>query len=250
MKKLLVASAAALTLSVSSALAADLSVPYYKAPLPPPETFSWTGFYLGVNGGSGWGTSSSSANFAFPGFAFNLPLYSQSTSGWLGGFQAGYNWQTGPIVLGVEGDYDFANIQGNTACVFMFNCGVKQNWVADATVRVGVTPIERLLMYVKGGAAWAGDRYTFGNSITTPGGTFALNASASDTRTGGLMGMGLEYAFMPHWSAKIEYDYIDFGTATVAQTLTTTPAIPGLPTIQTQHKDSESLMKAGVNYRF
>jgi outer membrane immunogenic protein len=184
------------------------------------------------------------------GTSFNLPLYSQSTSGWLGGFQAGYNWQTGNIVLGVEGDYDFANIQGTTACVVVFNCSVKQNWVADFTGRIGVAPIERLLMYVKGGVAWADEKYTFGNSISAGGAAVAINASATNTRTGGLMGMGVEYAFMPHWSAKIEYDYIDFGTANVSQTLVTTPAIPELPTIATQHKDTESLMKAGVNYRF
>ncbi len=206
--------------------------------------------YLGANGGAGNGTSSSAANFSLLGTSFTLPIASQSTSGWLGGFQAGYNWQTGPIVLGIEGDYDFANIQGNTACFIVFNCNVKQNWVADFTGRVGVAPIEKLLMYVKGGIAWAGDKYSFGNSITAGGATFALNANASTTRTGGLLGMGLEYAFLPHWSAKIEYDYINFGTATVAQTLTTTPAIPGLPTIQTQHTESESLMKAGVNYHF
>lgn len=233
--------------SVQASFAADM--PLKASPLYTPS-FSWSGFYLGVNGGSGWGTSSSSANFSLLGTAFNLPLYSQSTSGWLGGFQAGYNWQTGNIVLGLEGDYDFTNIQGTTACVVVFNCGVKQNWLADFTGRIGVAPIDKLLMYVKGGVAWAGDKDTFGNSLTVGAATVALNASASNTRTGGLMGTGLEYAFLPHWSAKIEYDYIDFGTATVAQTLTTTPVIPGLPTISTQHKDSESLMKAGVNYRF
>jgi outer membrane immunogenic protein len=240
--------AAALSFGSGQAgLAADMPL---KAPPLPAPAYSWTGFYVGINGGDGWGTSSSNSDFSLAGTSFNLPIASQGISGWLGGFQAGYNWQSGVIVFGVEGDFDFADIEGNTACLVVFNCNVKQDWVADFTGRLGVAPADRLLMYVKGGVAWADDKFNFGNSITTAGGTFALNSSASDTRVGGIMGMGVEYAFLPHWSAKLEYDFIDFGTNTVAFPLTTTPPTPGLPTIQTQIKETESLMKAGLNYRF
>jgi len=233
--------------SVQAGFAADMPL---KAPPPPAPVFSWTGFYVGINGGDGWGTSSSNSNFSLVGTSFNLPIASQGISGWLGGFQAGYNWQTGVIVFGVEGDFDFADIEGNTACLVVFNCNAKQDWVADVTARLGVTPFDRLLMYVKGGVAWADDKFSFGNSFTAGGTTVAINASASETRVGGIMGMGVEYAFMPHWSAKIEYNFIDFGTDTLGFPLTTTPAIAGLPTVQTQIKQTESLMKAGLNYRF
>ena len=233
--------------SLQAGFAADMPL---KAPSLPPPAYSWTGFYVGVNGGDGWGTSSSNSNFSLAGTSFNLPIASQGISGWLGGFQAGYNWQTSVVVFGIEGDFDFADIEGNTACLVVFNCNTKQDWVADFTGRLGVAPMDKLLMYVKGGVAWADEKYSFGNSITTGGTTFALNSSASDTRVGAIMGMGIEYAFLPHWSAKIEYNFIDFGTDTVAFPLTTTPAIAGLPTIQTQIKDTESLMKAGLNYRF
>jgi outer membrane immunogenic protein len=233
--------------SVQAGFAADMPL---KAPPLPAAVFSWTGFYVGINGGDGWGTSSSNSTFSLGGTSFNLPIASQGISGWLGGFQAGYNWQTGVIVFGVEGDFDLADIEGNTACLVVFNCNAKQDWVADVTARLGVTPFDRLLMYVKGGVAWADDTFSFGNSFTTGGTTVALNASASETRVGGIMGMGMEYAFMPHWSAKIEYNFIDFGTDTSGFPLTTTPAVAGLPTIQTQIKQTESLMKAGLNYRF
>jgi opacity protein-like surface antigen len=62
--------------------------------------------------------------------------------------------------------------------------------------------------------------------------------------------MGVEYAFMQHWSAKIEYDLIDFGADTVGVSLATAPAVAGLPAISAQIKETESLMKAGINYRF
>jgi outer membrane immunogenic protein len=231
--------------SVSAAFAADMAV---KAPMPPaPPVFSWTGFYVGVNGGAGWGNSSSTSDSSLIGTGSTLPIASQGVSGWLGGFQAGYNFQTGVIVFGLEGDFDFADLNGNTACLVLFNCNVKEDWVSDITGRLGVAAFDRLLMYVKGGFAWADVNYNFGGSITTAA---SINASASDTRMGPTMGMGIEYAFLPHWSAKIEYDFIDFGTDTVGFPITTTPPVAGLPTVQAQIKDTQSLMKAGLNYRF
>src|ERR1700751_4241673 len=83
--------------SVQAAFAADMSLK--AAPMLPP-TDSWTGFYIGVNGGDGWGTSSSVSNFSLGLTSFSLPIASQGINGWLGGFQAGYNWQTGVVVFG------------------------------------------------------------------------------------------------------------------------------------------------------
>jgi len=236
-----------------AALAADIPL---KAPPPPPPPFSWTGFYIGVNGGAGSGTTQTSINAGaalaglIPGIGLTLPLPSQTFTGWLGGVQAGYNWQTGPVVFGIEAEWDGSNMQGNTACILVFNCNVKHDWVADVAGRFGVVTFDRALVYVKGGAAWAESKYNIGNSISFGGFTLAANANASNTPVGGLFGVGVEYAFLPNWSAKIEYNYIDFGTQNLSFPLTTTPAVAGLPTIPAQVKETMQIVKAGVNYRF
>jgi outer membrane immunogenic protein len=243
MRKIMFAGLACAALLVSPAFAADMALKGPPAPYPQP-TSSWTGFYLGINGGAGWGTSSSSADIAL--LATTIPIASQGTAGWLGGVTAGYNFQAGVVVFGIEGDFDWADIEGNTSCLVVFNCNVKQDWVGDIAGRLGVAPLSNLLMYVKGGVAWADTKYTFGNTF---GGVVSITGNASDTRTGGMLGMGVEYAFMAHWSAKIEYDFIDYGTDTVSMSLATVPPV-ALPAISTQIKETESLMKAGINYRF
>jgi outer membrane immunogenic protein len=186
---------------------------------------------------------------------FTLPISSQTFNGLLGGFQGGYNWQVGFIVLGVEGDLDFADLQGAAPCLVVLNCTIKHDWVADITGRVGVVVVERALVYLKGGAAWESANFSAGNSITVGGTTFAANASVSGIQTGGLLGMGIEYAFLPNWSAKIEYNFIDFGSHTFNTPISTTPAIgavgavlaAGIPVSITEN---EHIIKAGVNYRF
>jgi outer membrane immunogenic protein len=245
MTKFVIAGLAFAALIVSPAFAADMALKGPAAPYTPPS--SWTGFYLGINGGAGWGTSSSSSDLTLVGLPPSTPIASQGISGWLGGVTAGYNFQAGVVVFGLEGEFDWADIEGNTACLVVFNCNVKQDWMGDIAGRLGVAPASDLLMYVKGGIAWADTKYNFGNTFAGA----SITGSASDTRTGALLGMGVEYAFMPHWSAKIEYDFVDFGTDTVGMSLATVPAVPGLPaSISTQIKDTESLMKAGINYRF
>ena len=72
------------------------------------------------------------------------PLVSETFNGFVGGIQAGYNWQAGVFVLGVEGDLDAAGLQGNAPCVVVLNCTMKHNWFADITGRVGVVAVDRL----------------------------------------------------------------------------------------------------------
>ena len=252
----------AIALSVvglQAASAADMGMPL-KSPPPAPVPYSWTGFYFGVNGGAGSGTNEASfnigsflASFGIPGVGFTLPFPSQTFTGFLGGAQAGYNWQTGVFVLGIEGDFDGAFLQGNTACILVFNCNVKQDWVADITARVGVVAFDKALVYVKGGAAWTDMKYSVGNTLTLGATVLTANASGTATPVGGLLGMGIEYGFLPNWSAKIEYNFIDFGSfnqglgITCSIGGTSCPAVPAAPF---QFKESMQIMKAGVNYRF
>lgn len=118
---------------------------------------SWTGFYIGVNGGAGSGTTQTSVNVGDAlaglvprlGLTLPLPSPSQTFTGFLGGVQAGYNWQTGPFVLGVEGDFDGATFQGNTACILLFNCNVKHDWIGDIAARLGVVAFDKALVMPK-----------------------------------------------------------------------------------------------------
>ena len=131
----------------ASAHAADLprSVPpVVKAPvLAPPSVYDWSGFYLGINGGYGWGQSSfDGATGTFGNF---------NTAGWVAGGTAGYNLQYGHAVFGVEGGIDWSNINGSASCVGGFaSCQVKNDWLGTARGRFGFA-FDRFLPFVTGG---------------------------------------------------------------------------------------------------
>jgi outer membrane immunogenic protein len=240
---------------LGSANAADMSMPYKAPPPVAPPSSNWTGFYIGVNGGAGWGTAASSidlgalaAGLGVGGITGTFPVGSHELNGFLGGGQIGYNWQTGNVVLGVEGDGDWANISGTAPCLEdILSCSANVQWTADATVRLGVLPLSNMLVYVKGGAAWAGVNYNLSSSGLLGAGT-SLTSSLTTTKTGGLLGFGTEYLFAPHWTAKIEYNYTDFGSSTNTFVLTETGigsvAVPIQTTLQMH------TVKAGVNYHF
>ena len=227
MKRLLLAACCALLASAGTSLGADLPRPVYKAPPLAPEyiaPFTWSGFYLGLNGGYAWGkadVSNSATSFT-----------TDSTNGWLVGVTAGYNYQLGQFVLGAEGDIDYALIKGNatnTVTCGGGSCEVKNSWFATARARLGYA-WDRWMPYVTGGAAFAGVK------VTPSGGS-----SSTDTTTGWTAGAGIEYAFMENWSAKIEYLYANLGTATCAA------ATCGL---DTDIKPKINIVRAGLNYRF
>lgn len=258
MKKRLLGLAFGALVASTSAQAADL--PFKAQPaLPPAPILSWTGLYLGVHGGAGWGTVESSvdigatlAGLAIPGLAATLPVSSHNINGFLAGGTVGYNYQMGNFVLGVEGDISWADIKGTGPCLVAFNCTTKVNWMADVTGRIGVLATERLLVYAKGGVVFADTDYTFGNSFSAGGVTTALTGKLNDTRVGGLFGFGAEYAFMPRWTAKAEYNYMDFGTE--RYNFPVTASVTGVPPATfnavTDINQVVHTMKVGVNYKF
>src|SRR5262249_38838080 len=131
MKRVLLASVGALSVLalVGPAGAADLSRRYEppvvtKAPVYNP-VYNWTGFYVGSNGGGGWGRSRWDTADSF------------NTSGWLVGGTAGYNWQMNQVVFGVEGDVDWANIKGSTTTLCPFGCNTSDSWLATVRGRLG-----------------------------------------------------------------------------------------------------------------
>ena len=280
MRRLLLTGIAFTALIAGSAMAADLAPrPVYRAPVAVVAPFTWSGFYLGIQGGSGWGTSewnTTSVTDCTPAggcaaFASEAQSASYNLNGWHGGGTAGYNWQIGQTVLGIEGDISAANINGRGDCTaannsFFFSnmvknvgegvvssCHTDLKWLATLTGRVGFA-VDHALWYVKGGIAWA----HFNQDITSAAlqaavGSFSISsASFSTTRTGGTFGVGVEYAFWDNWSAKLEYDYMDFGTEslTYAQPVLVAGQPFSIHTVTTDIRERVHVVRAGINYRF
>lgn len=193
--KTILTAAAAVLLVASAAQAADLAPkPYYKAPpAPVAPALTWNGLYLGVHGGYAWGTGRGSV----------LGLTgSADVSGGFGGGQIGYNFQTGPMVLGVEADISGGDIGGSDTFAGV-NASSSIDIMNTVRGRLGMAWGPTLL-YATGGAAWAHNKVDIDTGL----------ASFSSTRghTGWTVGGGLEYMMTPGWSAKIEYLYADFGS--------------------------------------
>jgi outer membrane immunogenic protein len=201
--------AVALAAAPMVAEAADPRLPAYRAPAAVPY-YDWSGFYVGAHAGFGW---------------------TDGESGLVGGGQAGFNYQVGQWVFGVEGAVSATSI-GESATVVVPGVGVATaeanlDWISTLAFRAGWAA-DRWLVYGKFGAAWAG--VSADASGTVIGGP-TVRVSVDDTLNGWVVGFGTEYALGGNWSTKIEYNVLDFGN--------------DLGTDATLH-----VFKAGVNYRF
>ena len=161
----------------------------------------------------------------------------------LAGGQIGYNWQSGWMLFGLEADGSWSNITGHGLCnttTFFMNCSSKVEGLATFTGRVGASIADLLLSEDL--------RVTFTRPTPVTLAT-AFSSNLSVNRYGWTIGMGIEYAFLPNWSAKIEYDFIDFGTKLYNFPVTSTVVAP----INFAGWDFTSMiheMKMGVNYHF
>jgi outer membrane immunogenic protein len=216
MKKVLLAGVGILALGIASASAADLPrrpMPA-KAPLYVPPAWTWTGFYIGINGGGGWGRSDFSAPFSTGTF---------DTSGWLAGGTAGYNYQMGQAVLGIEGDIDWSDIRGSAPCA-LTTCETRNNWLGTVRGRFGYS-FGNFMPYVTGGLA-VGD---IKSSIAGVG-------NANETKAGWTVGGGVEAHISGPWTAKLEYLYVDLGR--------------GASVLGSDSRFTTNIVRAGLNYKF
>jgi outer membrane immunogenic protein len=249
MKKILLGTASILALIAGGAANAADVVPTYKAAPVGPAPFAWTGFYVGAHLGAGMGLKEF---FHVPTDPADAPSAgtldgSGTVTGFLGGGQAGYNYQIDWAVLGVEGDITWSGLSGSFVCftgsgpestfVSHDSCSAKATWLATATGRIGGT-VDHALLYLKGGVAWVHDDYS--DRLGCDGFT---TSNGSETRTGWTVGCGVEYAFSRNWSGKIEYDYMDFGTKTVTFT-------GPVDTFAKDISEHIHVAKAGLNYKF
>jgi outer membrane immunogenic protein len=229
MKRALLIALGLVTLAALPASAADLgrALPTKAPPMAAEPIWNWTGFYVGVNGGYGWATST------------HTDALGRSTNGFrqnggLIGGTVGYNWQTVPVVLGVEGDLDWARINGSTPGCFSGNCFTNMQAFGTARGRLGYA-FNNWMPFVAGGAAFADVR----------AGQDGFAGTATDQwRTGWTIGGGVEAMFAPNWSAKIEYLYADFGTSAA----TSYTPVGGIATGATER--NVNIVRAGINYHF
>jgi len=219
MKRVFLACAGLLAFA-GAATAADLPpAPYYKGPAPYTPVYNWTGFYVGLNGGGGFGFSTwDSAGSSNP-------------SGGLVGGTVGYNYRIGWAVVGAEGDIDWTDLSDKTtSATCLTGCTTSNSWLATARVRIGYAA-DRFMPYITGGAA-------FGNiSASSPG-----LVGASTTNAGWTIGAGLEFAITGHWTAKAEYLFVDLGKFNCGFNC-------GGGSVDNVSFNS-NILRAGVNYRF
>jgi len=225
--------AAGTVVCVCSARAADLPIRPVPAPVAPvayaPPVYNWSGFYIGGNIGGGFADSSWTDPFGGANNTFRK-------DGFIGGGQIGANVQFNALVLGIEGDFDWTGLKGSGTDSADNTINTNTQWTSTVTGRVGGA-FDRLLVYAKGGVAFANDESSLND---TSGGT----ASTSMTRTGWTAGAGIEYALAQNWTAKIEYDYLGFGSETLNLGTAAFPAYNPSATLNVQE------VKAGINFKF
>jgi outer membrane immunogenic protein len=224
-------SAVAALLVTGAAGAADVTdifsaAPAYPTPFSPVPLYNWTGLYVGINGGGGFG---------HPGWTSGPDVLSgtYSTSSGLVGGTFGYNFQTnlGRIVLGEETDIDAARFHATITPPFCVQgCEFRSTWVGSARFRLGYA-FEQFLPYVTAGLS--------GANLTTdiPGLPFGTEYKIN---LGWTVGAGLEVMLADRWSAKIEYLYMDHSGITCAL------ACAGGPV---SFNFTENVVRVGVNYR-
>jgi outer membrane immunogenic protein len=249
---LLVSTALAAVMFASAAPAADMRV---KAVKPPPVVaapFSWSGFYIGVHAGVGWGKNEWSDFFdpLNPTNRVSGHDTDYRVQGTIAGGQIGFNWQVNWAVFGFEADASWAHIDGSGigpafggSCLQQGDpCRSKIDSLGTITGRFGVA-FDRTLVYAKGGAAWVNQEHTAGFT-TDP----FLNWSGTTSKTlwGWTIGGGVEFAFSPNWSGKIEYNYIDLDDEQFTFTFSPPQFFGAAGTL---HQSLHTL-KLGVNYRF
>jgi outer membrane immunogenic protein len=226
--------------SVAPSLAADMAV---KArPLPPrPVLYSWTGFYIGANVGAAF-IDSSMTETTTPAFSLlSSPTSSLNRTTALGGFQAGYNWQTGNVVFGIEGDYDFLSSTKSVS----FNGGFdvqRSRYSGFATIRgrLGLLVEDRFLVYATGGAAFADIK----NQLIDNAIPFTVGRDG--WTTGWTAGGGVEYAFLNNWTVKAEGLFAQFPNHSSFVPVLGNPA----GGYSFAFKDSVTVGRVGINYKF
>jgi len=284
-------SALLIAMPLSMASAADMPL---KAPPPAPApVYSWTGFYGGANVGYSWGRSSDSWNYFAPNITTGSTICgagaycisgsgTDNLNGVIGGLQAGYNWQTGNLLAGIETDFQWSGQRRTENFTTPFQAAApagsagtgfetfaeKLQWLGTLRGRIGYAP-GQWLFYATGGLAYG--RVTENGNMAATGFFSAFvpgsppcptgvcpvaSFSNSVTKAGWTIGVGTERAIDGHWSLKAEYLYVDLGTANTA--FTGVPGCFGSAGIcnntaagagAISSRITDNIFRVGVNYK-
>jgi outer membrane immunogenic protein len=267
------------TLLVSASVSALLAATPALAQMP-----SWTGAYVGLNVGAAWGRSNAQASVTCPpnlgitnGYFCSSPpgpdqanalavttagSGSLNSQGATGGFEAGYNWQTGQAVFGVAADFSAFNLSGSrfvngsypvngplvgAGQSFVIGNSVSTDWLFTARGRLGWAGGPNWLVFITGGMAasrvsitnWFGDATTY------------EQANSSSLRVGWTLGGGFEYALGRNWSVKVEYLYVNLGSVSTAGVVSRPSAGVGYSNGLGVTADlAAHVARAGFNFRF
>lgn len=232
---------------MSTAAAADLPARVYtKAPASAPvAAYNWTGCHIGVNVG---GVVSEDSTTGVLGNSTGF-----SSAGFVGGGQIGCDYQFAPgWVAGVEGRAAWTSLKNShrgsvrnlvTGVTIPSQFTLSNDFLASTTARLGYSFADRWLVFVRGGAAWTHEKVD--DAFTNLAG-IAVDPRATMTRTGWTVGTGVEWAFAPHWSLSLDYNYYDFGKRGATLTDTANNTFVTLFSL----KDTIHAATAGVNYHF
>jgi len=210
-----------LACAASSAMAADLSPAYKAPPAYRSAAVNWTGLYVGLNAGGGFGRFTDDVGD------------SVNANGFVGGGQIGYNWQIQQLVLGVEGDFQGTSqkaTQTSTVLGIPVSASESLPWFGTARARVGYA-FDSMMIYGTAGVGWT--------NVKISGTALGVTVSSETTKAGLAAGGGIEWMFAPRWSAKLEYIHLDSGNTTIT--------FAGVP-VTGRFRDN--IVRAGVNYHF
>jgi outer membrane immunogenic protein len=255
---------AVLLAGTSLASAADLGrIPTKAPPIVPVQVFSWTGFYAGVHAGYGFGSNDdidtsgqAAANGANVIGGARPARVGLDRDGFIGGGQAGYNWQFAPNwLLGIEADISYTDFRETTSVVTRPLAGAgtllntfesRLEYLGTVRGRIGYV-VDRTLIYATGGLAYGDVR----NSVNFFGtaGQPQFTGSTSSVETGYTVGGGIEHAFLPNWTVKGEYLFYDLGRNTV--NVAVIPGSAGGGTgYNSTFRNEGHIARVGLNYKF
>ena len=250
----------------SVAVAADMPM---KAAATPAPVYQWTGCYVGLNGGGGASGSNFTSSVDPGGTHLPTPddaaevandgTGSANDSSFIGGGQLGCNWQTGTLVFGLEGDFDYfrgnpqffndTNVLPTTGDPFVIGQSLQTNYLATVRPRFGVAA-DRNFAYITGGVAFTRASYTESYADGLNGGTLPGTGSATAEKSliGWVAGAGWEYALADHWTVRLEYLFAKFGTTSASGMIT--DAAGGANALQGSADLIMQVARAGVNFKF
>jgi outer membrane immunogenic protein len=261
MRRLTLTVAVAATAFSHAVFAADL--PLKAVPkVPIAVSDPWSGFYIGATAGYGSGNATTdltpnAAALGGPGIGFPpfgpLPSGPRMT-GFVGGGEIGYNWRFNNMLAGLEADLSYSSLEGSNSAtgvpfiggIFQTTIDAKLRWFGTVRGRLGFLASKDFLVYGTGGLAYGDAKTTVtGINLAAACPTNNCFSGSTGTTTGWTAG-GVEYAFMPKWTVKVEYLYLDFGKHSFVMS----DAINVGAAVTASTHQTVNVVRGGVNYHF